>query len=222
MAAGEGYFRVVTNYSDDDTFDQDIRIEKINNPFSVYLDPDHQRIDGSDAKYAFVTQLISKEDFKERYGKEPTSTDLDVGVGDDTVFWTEDEKVRIAEYWEITQEEREVSLLTNGETVFFEDLDEIQKAQLQAEGVTVKKTRSVNVPKVTQYIIDGKQVLEQNDWAGKYIPIVKVTGDELWIEGKRYTSGLVRPAKDAQRMYNYWRTHATELVALAQIGRAHV
>jgi hypothetical protein len=63
--------------------------------------------------------------------------------------------------------------------------------------------------------MSGAQVLETNDWAGKYIPIIPVYGDEIDVEGKRYFRSLIRDAKDAQRMFNYWRTTSTELVALA-------
>lgn len=204
-ATGEGYFRVVTQYSADDTFDQDIRIEKINNPFSVYLDPNHQRVDGSDAKYALITEMVPKEDFKERFGKEFEATELETGTGDEQVFWNEEEKVRVAEYWEISQSEKTLYLMQDGSTVS----DENGKP----EGFI--RERKVLAPKVTQYILTGSEVIETNEWPGKYIPIIKVTGDELWIEGKRYTFGLIRFAKGPQQMYNYWRTAATELVALA-------
>jgi hypothetical protein len=61
----------------------------------------------------------------------------------------------------------------------------------------------------------GADVLEVNDWPGRYIPIIPVYGDEIIVEGKRYFRSLIHDAKDAQRMLNYWRTTATELVALA-------
>lgn len=216
VSTGEGYFRVVTKYSSDDTFDQDIRIEKINNIFSVYLDPNHQRLDGSDSKKAIISDWISKDDYKSRFGKEYSGIELDAGVGDDLTSWTEEKKVRIAEYWEVTDVEKNISLLSDGTTVYSDELTEQEKMQHQMNGITVQKTRAVMVPKVTQYIVDGKdEPVEKNDWAGKYIPIIKVTGDETWIEGKRYTSGLIRQARDPQKMYNYWRTHSTELVALA-------
>jgi hypothetical protein len=68
---------------------------------------------------------------------------------------------------------------------------------------------------VIQTVLTGAEVLEVNDWAGKYIPIVPVYGDEVNVEGKRYFRSLIRDAKDAQRMLNYWRTASTELTALA-------
>jgi Phage P22-like portal protein len=216
VSTGEGYFRIVTEYSSDDTFDQDIRIKKINNTFSVYIDPNHQRIDGSDSKRALIGEWIDKKDYKERFGKDYSGTELEAGTGDEIASWTDEERVRIAEYWEVTEEEKEISLLTDGRTVYFDELKEEDKIQIQEQGITVKKKRNVMVPKVTQYIVDGNdEPIETTEWAGKYIPIVKVTGDETWIEGKRFTSGIIRQARDSQKMYNYWRTHSTELVALA-------
>ena len=62
----------------------------------------------------------------------------------------------------------------------------------------------------------GAEVLKTVDWAGKYIPIVPVYGDEVIDEdGRRHFRSLIRDAKSAQQMFNYWRTTTTELVALA-------
>jgi hypothetical protein len=69
--------------------------------------------------------------------------------------------------------------------------------------------------KVVQRILTGAEVLETVDWAGRFIPLVPVYGEELHIDGRRRLRSLVRDAKDPQRMFNYWRTTSTELVALA-------
>jgi hypothetical protein len=42
-----------------------------------------------------------------------------------------------------------------------------------------------------------------------------VVGNEFEVDGKLYVSGIVRNAKDAQRMYNYWVSQETEMLALA-------
>ena len=39
VAFGEGYIRLLTEYCDDDSFNQEIKIGRIRNSFSVYLDP---------------------------------------------------------------------------------------------------------------------------------------------------------------------------------------
>jgi hypothetical protein len=59
------------------------------------------------------------------------------------------------------------------------------------------------------------EVLEEGDWASKYIPIIPVYGEEFVVDNKRKKYGLVRMAKDAQRMYNFWKTSITESIALA-------
>jgi hypothetical protein len=59
------------------------------------------------------------------------------------------------------------------------------------------------------------EILEERDWAGKYIPVIPVYGQSCIIDAKHKKFGLVRMAKDPQRMYNYWTTALTESVALA-------
>jgi hypothetical protein len=59
------------------------------------------------------------------------------------------------------------------------------------------------------------EILEESTWIGKYIPIIPVYGQQLVVDDKRKKYGIVRMAKDPQRMYNYWRTALTESVALA-------
>jgi hypothetical protein len=89
------------------------------------------------------------------------------------------------------------------------------KPAFDAIGVQVQGSRDVDSHRVRQHIMSGAEVLETVDWAGKYIPIIPVYGAEINFKGKRHFRSLIRGAKDAQRMFNYWRTTSTELVALA-------
>jgi len=77
------------------------------------------------------------------------------------------------------------------------------------------KSRIVDVKKVKHCKINGFEVLESNDWAGDWIPVVRVVGNEFEIDGRIHVSGIVRNAKDAQRMYNYWVSQEAEMLALA-------
>ena len=49
VEGGIGYWRVVTDYVGENTFDQDLFVRRIRDPLSVYLDPDIKETDGSDA-----------------------------------------------------------------------------------------------------------------------------------------------------------------------------
>jgi hypothetical protein len=67
---------------------------------------------------------------------------------------------------------------------------------------------------ITAYeILDGGE--EGKRFPGKYIPVVMLKGKELNIEGKDYVYGLIRRAKDPQKMFNYWYSAAAEYIALA-------
>lgn len=210
---GFGYFRISTDYADDDEFDQDIRIERIANPLNVYGDEKSTAADSSDWNKAFVTENYSDEDFEARWkGAEKSNWETD--YRDAPHGWRDDDLVRVAEYW--VREEVPVPLLklSNGSVMHEPEYVKI-KPILDVQGITVVGTRTSRTHKVTQRILTGAEVLETNEWAGRYIPIVPVYGEEVFLEGKRHFVSLVRWAKDPQQMFNYWRTASTELVALA-------
>lgn len=214
---GFGYFRILTEYCDDDTFDQDIRIKRIRNRFSVYLDPDHQEPDGSDAKFGFITEEITRDEFKDQFpGKEPLDWDTD-GKKSEYNGWCSQEKVRIAEYFYYENVKKKLILLDNGKTVFEDDLQTVldEAALTGRPQPNVVKERETTVRKVHWCKIDGKEKLEEKPWAGKWIPIIEVVGNELDIEGERHLSGLVRGAMDPMRIHNYAASSFVENVALA-------
>ena len=212
VSAGFGYWRVGIDWAHYDSFDKDIRIERVGNPFSVWGDPRSQAADSSDWNVAFVTDLYTKDEFQARWkGAETVNWD-DLGYGRLDHPWIENGDIVVAEWWR--REETAITLLklSNGEIV---DRAEFEAAAdlFQALGITVAADRPAKGFKVTQRIVTGAEVLETNPWAGRWIPIVPVYGDEVNIEGKRYFRSLIRSAKDPQRMFNYWRTTSTEVVA---------
>lgn len=209
IRGGFGAIRVTTDYADDDTFDQDIHIERVRNPFTVYFDPNAECPVKSDAKWAFVTELIDEEDAKARYGDDVASLD-EFGNGD---IWREDDKIRIAEYWKVIEKDEKLLQLSDG-TVLTEAELEKKRDILDAMGLYVVNERTVQRRSVKQYIVSGSKVHDVKEWPGKYIPIVFVPGEELVYDGKTEYAGIVRQMRDAQRMYNYWRSAATEKIAL--------
>lgn len=215
VTGGFGYFRINTRYASDDTFDQDLVIERVANPFSIYGDPASTAADSSDWNTAFVVDAIPRAEFAARWkGADMVDWEADAygGVAD---AWRQDDRVTVAEYWRREVVTRWILALSDGQVVA-QDLYEQQKSMFDALGVSVVgRPRQVPSYRVVQRIMSGAQVLETIDWAGKYIPIVPVHGEELHVDGRRRLRSLVRDAKDPQRMFNYWRTVSTELVALA-------
>ena len=215
ISIGFGYFRISVEHSFDDAFEKDIRVERIGNPFSVYGDPFSTAADSSDWNTAFITDLIPHDRFERMYpGAAKQDWDA-IGNGDELMrHWVQDEAVLVAEYWTREEIARRLVKLSDGQ-VLDADVFEQNRDYFDAMGITVDADRETRTHKVVHRIINGVEVLETTEWAGRYIPIIPVYGDEVNLQGKRYFRSLIRDAKDAQRMYNYWRTTTAELVALA-------
>jgi hypothetical protein len=214
VAYGEGYIRILTEYCDDDTFDQDIKIARVRNSFSVYMDPLIQDPCGSDAKWCFITEDLSQDEYHRLFpNASPLSTLETLGVGDQNLSqWLNTDTIRIAEYFYCDYERKTLNLYP-GNVTAFEGTPEDK--QLKAVYGKPKKTREAEIKKIKWCKINGYEILEEQEWAGNCIPVVRVIGNEYEVEGRIYISGLVRNAKDAQRMYNYWTSQEAEMLALA-------
>lgn len=216
-SAGFGFIRVSLDYASDDVFAMDLGIERVANPFSIYGDPDATSVDGSDWNVAFVTDRVSRDVFKRKY-KGKAEVDFD-GAGWQSAKsdWLNSDGVMIAEWWSREEYDRAIVRMTDGRVFGKDQLETDPDLQiaLQVGALTVNAERIAKSNRVRQRIISGLDVLEDNQWPGRYIPIIPVYGDEFSVEGKRYYRSLINQAKDAQRMLNYWRTTATELTALA-------
>lgn len=208
---GTGHFRIVTEFADDDTFDQDIRIKRITNPFAVVWDPSAEEHDKSDAGWCFVLNEIDIDAFKEKYPDVSTEGWATATEDYNHSLWHTDDTVTVAEYWRRERVKKRIALLGSGEVI---DVTDLSPEQIKELAPT--HTREVNAHKVVQYHIVDTEVLEGPDeWVGSVIPVIPVLGDEVHIGTRTVRHGIVRFAKDPQRMYNYWQTSGTETVALA-------
>ena len=214
VSYGEGYIRLLTEYCDEDTFDQDIKIGRIRNSFSVYMDPTIQDPCGADAKWCFITEDLTREEYERLYpNASPVTTLMSLGVGDQSISqWLNENTIRIAEYFYIEHTRETLHLYPGGQSVFAGTPED---RSLKAMYGKPLRTRQADRRRVKWCKINGYEILEEPEWAGKYIPVVRVVGNEFEVEGRVYISGLVRNAKDAQRMYNYWTSQEAEMLALA-------
>jgi hypothetical protein len=211
---GEGYIRLLTEYCNEDSFDQDIKIARVRNAFSVYMDPTIQDPCGADAEWCFVTEDILISDYERMFpDASPVSTIMSQGVGNESMAqWLAEDTIRIAEYFYKKYEKATLNLYPDNQTAFN---GTPQDANLKAMFGKPIRTREVDRQKIMWMKTNGFDILDEREWSGKFIPVVRVVGNEWEVEGKLYISGLVRNAKDAQRMYNYWTSQEAEMLALA-------
>lgn len=210
---GLGYFRITTEYVSDDSFDQEIFIRPVPNTFSVYLSK-HIMPDGSDAERGYVIESMPIETFRQKFPKAKYETehfdDLNSSVAG---YWRTKETITVVEEYCFKSEPVELLFLSDGTTISKEDYDAWPAKLEPKPGVQDRRTTYVKNLKWRK--LTGCEVLDKRDLPGKYIPIVEVVGRETWVEGRRVMWGLVRPAKDSLRMYNYFASTITEKMGLA-------
>ena len=228
VVSGLGYFRILTEYVGD-SFQQEIRVARIRNRFSVYFDPNSKEPDGSDALECLITEKIPREQFKGLFpDADECPWDGATGDGD----WNNEDTLRIAEYFYIEKTKEKLLLLDDGNSIFESDYadkygdqtetDEDTLAEQSAElyaqqqqpAPKVIKSRTGERITVKWCKVSPAEVLDETIIPGNFIPVIPVIGIETDIDGKRYLRGVVRGVKDAQRMYNYNRSIIAESLNL--------
>lgn len=232
VRVGRGFFRIVPEYASDTGFEQELRIKSIRNQATVYLDQASQELDGSDARFALIVDDIPNSEYDARWGEQSRlSLSQFSRIGEQFQTWQPEGKTRIAEYYSFEPKTRTIHLMANGWVVEDEDLQRLQAAadqqkkvdpQFQPPDLTPVKTRTVEGRQLTWALINGSEILEGNEdktggraLPGRWIPIFPVYGEEIDLDGTVDRRGIIRDAKDAQRMNNFWLSAETETVALA-------
>jgi hypothetical protein len=213
---GWGFMRVRTDYVSEDSFDQEIFIDPVDNPFTVYFDPNSVAPDGSDADRCLITTMMPKKEFSKLYPKASVDGGTSFtqrGTGDSQSEWITKEDIRLAEYYYTVREKATLYQLSDGSSTFSDDKDFFNR--LAMAGITVIDQRSSYKKTIKYCKLTATEIIEEGSWAGRYIPIVPVYGRHIVIGDKRKKFGMIRYAKDPQRMYNFWQTSITEGVALA-------
>lgn len=211
-AGGMGSWRVVTEYSSDDAWEQDIRIKPIADPLTcVWHDPNAKEPDLRDQKYCFVEESISRDEFKARW---PRAECVDFESAKRYGDWFRQDDVRIAEYWRLEPVTKTLLLLSDGRTVDQAELTPEAAAQWSQNGITVVRQRQCKGHKVVMSIVSGAEELEgPHDTVWSRIPVVSVFANRYFVDGKWHWCGMVRFSRDPQKLLNYNLTTAQEIVA---------
>lgn len=203
---GEGYWRVLTEYESETSFDQVITIAACPNPNLVYIDPNSKKEDRSDAEWGFIFEDVPASDITAAYPDlNPETWEEDVK----TEGWQDEDTVRVAEYFYCVYKNDEVWLLDTGESVLASSVP-------GGAAVNVEKTRKTRTKKWMWCKLVGghDKPVDEREWAGKYLPIVTVVGKEINVDGEIVRKGIVRDLKDTGRMVNYAYSETVQTLAM--------
>lgn len=225
-AAGEGYILLDTEYVSPDSFDQEYVIRAADNPEMIFLDPNHRLLDGCDAEWGFIVEEMSHSEFKRKFPKSALAKKLSGGTqgwqqlslpGD----WMNEKSVRVAKYYVKHYEDKKIFLYEDaitGETITLEESPDVVIGTETEPGTNPTyiflQRRVTQEITVKAYALTAYEVLDETIWPGKYLPIIKVTGDSYWVGGKRVQHGAIRFAKDPQKQVNFLLTRKTQLIDL--------
>lgn len=216
---GFGYFRIYTDYVDAESFDLEARIGMISNPFNVFLDPYHQKLDGSDAEWGFIVENHSKDEFLRNYPESKLTKDDEWDANVEMHRqWIGEDEIRVAEYFYKEYEKTTICKMSDGRVVDKSELPEPNEDDLYLiDGILMEilDERKTTKCKVKWCKLTCSEVLEETEWVSKYIPIIPVYGEVLNIDGHIVRESIIRHAKDSQRMVNFWASAEAESISLA-------
>ncbi len=210
ITCGIGHWQLKTRFADDDTFDQEIIIERKMDPFSVVWDAGATEIDRRDAMHCFVTEWLTKDKYKKEFKTNTEGDNFKVpsSHSNNTLYWNTEERVRIASRWFKVPVKRKLGLLDTGQTI------DLTKMGTNARFLNVVREREIKAFKVMHQKVSGSDILSEEEWAGSNIPVIPVIGNEICIDGRVIRFGVVRWMKDPARLYNYFRSASAELTGL--------
>jgi Phage P22-like portal protein len=214
-SGGFGFFRIITKRMPSGSgFDVEPRIKRIPNPFTVLLDPQAKEADFSDQKICFVTDVMRIADFKRDYPK-ATKTSFDTNDHNMAPDWFKGDSIILAEYWVVEEKKRrklKVKSAAGDTTVYEDELAKNDKPQILDH-------RDESKRKVVQYITNGVEILEENEWPGSWIPIIPILGEEIYVnddgQSKRMFMSLVRRARVPQKMLCFIASQEAEEFGMA-------
>lgn len=216
-----GYFVITTGYVSDKSFDQEIKVRLIPNPDSVLIDPDCKEADTSDKTFSYILDSIPTQSFESKYPNAEIKS-FTPEMENDLPDWIKADSIQTAEYWKLKKEQDTLFLVDdsgNPTPILKSELDNptIESGRIIVPGGRawkILKDRKIERQSVCQYITNGVEILEENEWAGKWIPIVSVFGKQLYVDkgagSKRMLISLVRMARDPFLAYCVLRSNEVE------------
>jgi hypothetical protein len=215
---GIGACQICTRYTQEDGWDQEIYLKPIRSAFStLWVDPNSIMDDHSDAMWMSVTTKMTPTEFEKRWPNSKAANFRMIGINGCRSGWRTQEFIRVADYYSKEEYKRKLVLMTDGKT--YEDDEKFQKVEdeLYEKGIFVSRRKTVVGYKVMHYKLSGAEVLEGPNEVpfGDMIPIGVNYGYSNWIDGVHYYCGIIRKAKDPQRVYNYETSNNVETGGLA-------
>lgn len=208
---GLGYWDVRAEFEDERSFEQRLAIHRIANPLSVVMDPGAKELAGDDARWVILSTDISNGEWKSMFpDREMPKAAGWGGAGDSAADWVAKDGVRIHEFRYVEDETDTLIETPEGPALVSELAPEALALLREFNAQERPTTRR----KACWAKLVGDEVVERGELAGRYLQLVRVVGTELEVDGQVIYEGVIRHARDTQRMLNYFVSAEAEAIAL--------
>lgn len=219
IQCGDGAFRVAVEYARDNVFDQDIFLRPIDDALSVVWDRFSTDMTGRDARRVFVNDKIPINEYKAKYGKDTPEDPLD----DNSMLnelsgtdWVDDNAYQVTEYWRLIERKQFLGLFENGKVLPVDPDDLEAFEELVTKNGMPSRLRESWCTYAQMHLCSGFEILDgPYEYKLNRLPIVRMSGRVINLNGRRVRYGMVRWMKDAVRMKNYFRSVAAEQLGYA-------
>ena len=209
IATGLGFLRICADYSGRASFDQDLKVEAVDDPSTVLMDPASKDPLFADARYCFIMTRMDKDEYLDTIGQES-----EIGrVASLTKFSAklsplilDQNTIVVAEYYRRVPIKLRLIKYANPETGEVKILDKKNKAEISALSPAFIQVneKTVDSFEIQHSLFDGVEFHETTTLPGfDRIPVFPLLGERVVIDGKPEIFGAVRHSMDAQRLLNY-------------------
>ena len=192
---------------------------------TVFWDPNAKSLDKSDAMYCAVLTAYSEDAYidlvYELTGEELDSVSMESFKHPEISytfpwFGGEAKKIYVVDFFYREKVTEKIITLVDplgiSTTVRESEMVDVMDEMLDA-GFEIESEKEIETYQVTKYIASGAQILSEEIIAGENIPVVPCFGEHSYVEGEEHWEGIVRLAKDPQRLRNFAMSYIGDIVS---------
>ena len=190
----------------------------------VFWDDNAKLLDKSDADWVSVLVPYSEKGYlklKKRLTGEDDEHINDSSFAHPEISYafpwiTTEKQVHVVRFFH--RELTEINFLTfedmfgTKRTIREDDFDRYEE-EFVDKGFNKTGERKVERYEVTRYIASGEDILEKTVIAGEHIPVIPQYGERAFVESQEHYEGVVRLAKDPQRLRNFQLSYLADIVS---------
>ena len=226
IVGGFSAYRIGTEYTEWDSFDQEIKFYAFEDPNRCYWDLSAKHPCKVDGMFAGFSTRISRQWFRDKYGKEIEGQIGTTSISEDsTMAFADDDSITICDDYERIAEKQTIYKLSDTSTVHTDEYKELKKVKIDGkkylfkdgQPVTVLDKREAVKYKIKHTQIAGDFILEETDFPSELLPVIFVDQKSYYTkQGQQITRSFFKDVKDAQKYLNYLATQSAYIMKVSR------